>query len=51
MASSAVMSASLANGSVTENKTVLMDQMKRNVVSKATFLIHSSLLNIVIFVL
>jgi hypothetical protein len=34
MASSVVKSASLVNGSVTENKTVLMGQMKKNVSKK-----------------
>jgi len=33
-----MMSAFLANGSVTENKVVLMDQMKKNVVSNATYI-------------
>ena len=42
------MSAFLANGSVTGNKIVLMDQTKKNVVSNAIFLNHWKLLNIVI---
>jgi len=41
MESSAVMSLSLANESVLENKMVLVDQMEKNVVSNATFLIYS----------
>ena len=35
------MNASLANESVMENKIVLMDQMKNNVVSNAKFIDHS----------
>jgi hypothetical protein len=46
-----VKSASLANGSVTESKTVLMGQMKKNVASNSTFLNFSKLLNIAISVL
>jgi hypothetical protein len=38
MSSSVVMGASLASGSVTENKTVPMNQMKKNVVSNATYI-------------
>ena len=46
-----VMRASSANGSVMENKIVLMDLMKKNVVSNATFIDHSKLLNTVISLL
>jgi hypothetical protein len=38
MGSSVVMSAYSADGSVMENKIVLMDQMKKNVVSNATYI-------------
>ena len=51
MGLSVVMRASSANGSVTENKIVLMDPMKKNVVSNATFIDHSKLLNTVISLL
>ena len=48
---SVVMSSTQASGSVTENKIVLMDLMKKNVVSNATFIDHSKLLNTVISLL
>ena len=51
MGLSVVMRASSANGSVTENKIVLMDPIKKNVVSNATFIDHSKLLNTVISLL
>ena len=51
MGSSVVISASLGNRSVTENKIVVIDQTKKNMVSNAKFLNHSQLLNIVISVL
>ena len=45
------MRASSADGSVMENKIVLIDPMKKNVVSNATFIDHSKLLNAVISLL
>jgi len=49
--SSVVISATLASGSVAENKIVPMDQIKKKAVSNAAFLNQSRLLNIVISVL
>ena len=40
MGSSVAMSASLANGSVTEYRIVLMVPMKKNVVNNVTFINH-----------
>ena len=48
---SVVMSSTQASGSVTENRIVLVDQMKRNAVSIATFFNDSKLLNFVIYLL
>ena len=51
MGLSVVMRASSANGSVMENKIVLMDPMKKNVVSNTTFIDLSKVLDTVISLL
>ena len=51
MDSSVVMSAYLAHESEMEKKIVLMHQLKKNVVSNASFHNNSKLLNYVIFLL